>query len=181
MWLIPYARITIRTHLDQEEALQKLYEAIEPVSLLARFRPKHKLYEGVIYGYRFSVIHLSWLNNAFSLTIKGDIYLAEGSSIHIKIYPHIFTLIWMIVGSGLFGCTFIGSLLTGILSTIEAGALQPSLITSICPAIFLAMIYALVIGTFMEEFNRAKRFFPRLFQAHQVDIVGITSLFARTL
>jgi hypothetical protein len=167
---LPYERLTFRTHLSEDEILQKLNKVIEPMPIFRWPGSKHKPYEGIIYGYRFSAVRVAYMKDAFIPYIKGEISPeTEGCSIHVTMEPHRLTLVFIALYCVLFGCTSLGWFLFGIVSTLAAGAIDLSVVSSVLPAIFLILGYLFFTSAFKRQSVKARAFFRKLFQAYQID------------
>jgi hypothetical protein len=170
MFPLPYERLTFRTHLSDEEILQKLNTVIEPMPLIRWFWSKHKPYEGIIYGYRFSIVRVARMKDTFIPYIRGEISPeTEGCSIHVTIQPHRMTLVFIAFYCVLFGCASLGWFLLGIASTIETGVIDLSIFSSALPAIFLILGYLFFTSAFKRQSVKSRAFFRKLFQAYQID------------
>jgi hypothetical protein len=107
MLLAPFEHLTIETPLAPEEVRQRLAEVVEPRRGFRSFSRNHKAYQGEFRDYQFEVTRIIHYRNSFLPVIKGEIRQDLGGSvIDIKMYPHIFVIIFMILWFGFAGSIF---------------------------------------------------------------------------
>ncbi len=180
MMLIPYERLTIKTTLRAGDALQRLEDSVEPRRYFRWWGSGHKPYEGKVEGDRFTIARIIHYRNSFLPIIKGEIQSELGGcSIHITMYPHILVIAFMVLWLGGVGFAFL-SFLGYFISSVQTSGQQPfSPAGLLLPAGMLAFGYVLFWGSFKFESVKSKAFFRELFQAEQVDELGITDLFRK--
>ncbi len=164
---LPYERLKIGTSLSCQEALQRLENVVEP----RRFRFLRigvKPYQGKIEGLRFEVSRIIGYRNSFLPMIKGEIQTGtHDCSICISMRPHVFVLVFMLHWLGGVGLIFLGALAFSIISLMQTGTADPSLL-SFTGGLF-ACGYALFFGGFKVEAIIAKNFFRELFEAKEAE------------
>ena len=172
MKFLPYERIKIKTRLGADEACKRLAATIEPKRSFRRFEANHKTYQGNIEGYAFEISPIIHYRNSFLPIIKGEIQPEmSGSSVHITMRPHGFVIAFMILWLGGVGFFFFIMLASFISSMIQNNPGDASVL--LIPGGMFAFGYALLLGGFKFESIKSKRFFRDLFQAEEVEEMGI--------
>jgi len=176
MKFLPYEHLRIKTRLSVEEVRKRVEETTEPKRLFRWFEVNHKPYQGKIEGSHFEVSRIIHYRNSFLPKIKGEIQAdVRGCSIDLRMYPHelvmVFTIFWL--GSiGFFFLRMLGAFLSSGTAS-NTGDLSTLLI----PAGLLLFGYVLIVGGFKFESTKSKTFFHELFQAEEVEEMGMVNPF----
>ena len=165
MFLIPFERLTIETPLSPEEVRQRLAEVIEPGRGFKSFSQNHKAYQGELKEHQFEVTRIIHYRNSFLPVIKGEIRQDLGGSvIDIKMSPHIFVIVFMMLWFGFAGTIFLVVAGVALVSFWQSSGEDISMLAGIyIPAGFLIFGYLLVMGGFKFEAVKSKAFFRELF------------------
>jgi hypothetical protein len=176
MKFLPYERLKIKTLLSNQEVLKRLDNAVEPKRYFRFFGAKDKPYEGKVEGTHFEVSRIIGYRNSFLPMIKGDVQTEMSScSIYISMQPHVLVIAFMIFWLGGVGLFFLAILGSFILSLAQTGAADPSLL--LFPGGMFAFGYALFLGGFKFESIKSKNYFQELFEANEVEEMGIANPF----
>ena len=190
MKFLPYEHLKIRTKLSTKEACEKLDGVVEPLNYVivppngviepkrffGWFEVNQKPYEGNLEGSHFEVSRVIHYRNSFLPIIKGEIQPEmSGSSIDITMRPNGFVIAFMMLWLG-----FVGFFLLAIVGSLISSALQgnledPSIV--LAPGGMFVFGYTLFVGGFKFESSRSKEFFRELFQAEEVEEIGIANPF----
>ena len=171
MKFLPYERVKIITALSRDEVLKRLDNSIEPKRYFRQFRPGTKPYQGSLEGSHFEVSRIIGYRNSFLPMIKGDVQTEiSGCSVHITMHPNIFVTAFMVVwlgGVGFFFLAFLYSLLSA--------STDPSIL--FIPAGMFVFGYGLLLGGFKFESTKSKKFFRDLFEARELEELGLPNPF----
>ena len=179
MKMIPYERLILRSPLRPVDALKRLEENIQPKQAYLWPRTGQKPYQGKIEGSNFNVRRIISYRNSFLPMIDGVIQPEMGgSSIAIRMHPHIAVTVFMGLWFAAFTLFFLYSLV-GILFSPSNSAFQQPVWQEIdfLPLGMIIFGYVLTLASFKFESNKSKNFFRELFQATEMNESGITDLF----
>lgn len=151
MILIPFEKYSLQTDLSRSQALIRLKKYLEPKQLIRIRALKTKVnkpYEGIIDGYKFTIVRIIGYGNSFVPTIIAEIKEEpRGSRIDIKMRPKkIVTALFVLL-----------ILFFTILTVIE-----PNPIIYI---VILFFMYSLAMILFRIEARRAERDLKDVFKA----------------
>ena len=176
MKFIPYEHLKIKTRLSADEVSKRLDEVIEPKRSFRWFEANRKPYQGNIEGPSFEISRIIHYRNSFLPIIKGEIQPEmSGSSVHITMRPHGFIIAFMIVWLGGVGFFFF-IMLVSFISSMTQNNIRDAAVLLI-PGGMFAFGYALLLGGFKFESIKSKKFFRDLFQAEEVEEMGIVNPF----
>ena len=176
MKFLPYEHLKIRTRLSTDEAQKRLADIIEAKRFFRWFESNHKPYQGIIEGSHFEVSRIIHYRNSFLPNIKGEIQPdMRGCSIDIRMYPHGIVIAVMILWLGSVGFFFLSMLGSFVFSAAQSHSGDLSIL--LIPAVMFAFGYALLLGGFKFESVKSKKFFRELFQADEVEEMGIVNTF----
>lgn len=176
MKFLPYEHLKIKTRLSADEARKRLADTIEPKRFRRWFEANHKPYQGNMEGCDFEISPIIHYRNSFLPIIKGEIQSEmSGSSVHITMRPHGFVIAFMILWLGGVGFFFLIMLASFISSMTQNNIRDASVL--LIPGGMFAFGYALLLGGFKFESIKSKQFFRDLFQAEEVEEMGIVNPF----
>lgn len=171
MKFLPYERLKIITSLSVDEVLKRLNNSIEPKRYFRLLGSGTKPYQGSVEGSHFEVSRIIGYRNSFLPMIKGDLQSEiSGCSVYITMHPKIFVTAFMIVwlgGVGFFFLTFLYSL--------ASSSTDPSIV--LIPGGMFVFGYGLFLGGFKFESIKSRKFFRELFEAREVEEMGIANPF----
>ena len=171
MKFLPYERLKISTGLSREEVLKRLDEAIEPKRHFRLFQPGTKPYQGSIEGSHFEVSRIIGYRNSFLPIIKGDVQSEiSGCSVHITMHPYLPVIAFMLIWLGFVGFAFLFFLYLLVSSSTD-------LSVGFIPGGMFLFGYGLFLGGFKFESVKSKKFFRELFDAREVEEMGIANPF----
>ena len=178
MQMIPYERLIIKSSLSADEAQQRLQDHLEPARNFRWGWSKTKDYEGRLQDGIFSVRRILRSRNSFQPMIDGEILSEiDGCAVRIRMRPHILVSVFMAIWLGFIALLFLGILRTLAADFIQTGALSASPFDLLFPGALFILGYGLLLGGFKYESRKSKAFFRELFQARQMDELGIQDLF----
>jgi hypothetical protein len=178
MKFLPYERLKINTALSSEEVLKRLANVIEPKRYFRLFGSSTKSYQGNVDDSHFEISRITGYRNSFLPIIKGDVQSEiSGCSVYITMHPHILVTAFMIFWLGGVGLFFLGFLYSLVSPLTQPHTTDPSLL--FIPAGMLVFGYAMFLGGFKFESIRSKNFFRELFEAREVEEMGIANPFER--
>ena len=176
MKFLPYERLKIITALSSKEALTRLENVVEPKRYFRLLGSGSKPYQGNVEGSHFEISRIIGYRNSFRPMIKGDAQgEISGCSVYITMHPHIFVTAFMIFwlgGVGFFFFTFLYSLVS---SLTELHTTDHSLL--LFPGGMFIFGYGKFLGGFKFESIKSKKFFRELFEAREVEEMGIANPF----
>jgi hypothetical protein len=176
MKFLPYERLKIITALSNEEVLERLDNVVEPKRYFRFFGSGTKPYQGSVEGSHFEVSRIIGYRNSFLPVIKGDVQSEiSGCSVSITMHPHIFVTAFMIFWLGGVGFFFLSFLYSLVSSLTETHTTDPSL--ALIPGGMFIFGCALFLGGFKFESIKSKKFFQELFEAREVEEMGIANPF----
>jgi hypothetical protein len=176
MKFLPYERLKIMTALSSTEVLKRLDNAIEPKRSFRFLGSSAKPYQGRVEASHFEVSRIIGYRNSFLPMIKGDVQSEiSGCSIHITMHPHIFVTAFMIFWLGGVGFFFLSFLYSFVSSLTELQTTDLSLI--LIPGGMFLLGYTMFLGGFKYESTKSKRFFRELFEAREVEEMGVANPF----
>ena len=176
MKFLPYERLKINSALSSEEILKRLDNVIEPKRYFRLFGSGTKPYQGSVEGSHFEISRSIGYRNSFLPMIKGDVQSEmSGCSVYITMQPHILVIAFMIFWLGGVGVIFLGFLYSLVSPLTEPHTTDPSL--ALIPGGMFVFGYALSLGGFKFESIKSKKFFRELFEAREVEEMGIANPF----
>lgn len=149
--LIPFQRFEIKTRLGQEITRQKLDEIVEPRKLRFWISRNHNLFEGEVGAQSFKISRVIGYRNSFLPILVGQIRDdLDASTLQITARLNLATLIiWPILLLVLLGAAF-----------FSADVSNPFMLL-----LLIAFFYALPIGLFNYELNKAKKLLKEQFES----------------
>ncbi|GGB17993.1 hypothetical protein [Puia dinghuensis] len=164
MKLLPYEKYTLSTPLTIPEAQQHLLTQLEATRYWSISIPKeNKPYIGTLTADGFTMKRIITGRKAFLPIITGRFSNADGkTTIAIRMRPHTFELVMVIVGMGFLGAAGISALLTA-LRDVRNHAADIAYSASI-PILMFFGIYALMTMLFQSEVAQSKKFLAGLFK-----------------
>jgi hypothetical protein len=164
MTLLPYENLTIETQMDPKEAQQKLADVVEPPGGWYWFWETHKPFQGWIDEYNF---RLSRASGRYLAIIKGNIRAKEnGSTISISIRPRTLAIVFMVMGSSLFGYIFFDRLAAAVLPILGFGSVkQVTFQELLIPILMLVLWNASYVASFKFDSMRSIVLFRKLYEA----------------
>jgi hypothetical protein len=179
MKFLPYEHLKIITALSSEEVFKRLDNAIEPYRLFRLFESGTKPYQGSIEGSHFEVSRIIGYANGFLPVITGDVQSEiSGCSISITMRPSLPITVFMIIWLGGVALGFLGILYYTLISPLTGPhTTDPSPL--LIPAGMFAFGYALFLGGFKLESVPSKQFFQKLFEAREVEEMGVANPFEK--
>ena len=162
--LIPFARLEFKTYLDAENVRQRLAAEVESRTIFRQsiWRRDHRFFAGrVEENGRFQINRVIHYRNSFLPYIYGEITDDLGSTrIKLRLHPHPVVMVLMPIFLGVFFFTFIGA---GLMS----GDLAQNLWIAWPMLGFLFLFYAIIVGFFNFEVNKARQKLEELFQVEK--------------
>jgi hypothetical protein len=178
MLLLPFECLLMHSSLPPDALLQRLAAEVEPPRIFRWWFGNHKPYQGNVVGDAFSIRRVIHNRNSFLPRITGRVGPElGGGSVRIAMYPHPLAIgllaLWIAGGVMALALT-LGHYL---LAHSRTAASEPFDLTSLTtPAGILALGYGLALGVFKIESAKSTVFFQHVFQAHQVDDLGLRGL-----
>lgn len=161
--LIPFTRLEFKTYLDAENVRHRLAAEVEPRSIFNRsiWRRDHRFFAGKVEeNGRFQINRVIHYRNSFLPYIYGEITNdLDATRIKLRLHPHPLVMILMPIFLGVFFFTFLG---TGLMS----GDLAQNLWVVWAMLGFFFLFYAIIVGFFNFEVNKARRHLEEIFQVH---------------
>jgi len=179
MKFLPYEHLKIITTLTSEDVLRRFNNAIEPYRLFRLFGAGTKPYQGSVEGSHFEVSRITGYTNGFLPVITGDVQSEiNGCSIHITMRPSIPVTLFMIIWLGGVALAFLSILYYAFISPLTGShTTDPSPL--LIPVGMFGLGYALFLGGFKFESIPSKKFFQKLFEARDVEEIGIANSFEK--
>ena len=177
MIFIPYERLTIKTYLRPNDALEKLKHIIGKRKYWSYRRENgRKPYSGSIDGLNFTVSRNIYYKNSFLPIIKGKVESDMGGCvIKLTMAPHILVIVFMLIWMIMVGFISLPLLFdTNIPVTEVRGSIFSARFFSFAMLFFA---YALTLGAFKFESVKAKKDLKELFEAREVDEFSLLNLF----
>lgn len=166
MAFLPFERLIIKTHLNPEEARQKLSEVLESRVFVWRYPPDHRPYRGKINGYDFEISRIIHHRNSFLPKIKGEIQPGIGETlIKVTMMLHPEVQVFMSIFLGFSAFIFLLMLFAWIFSI---GTFHgPVILAILGPAGLFTIGYVFCTVAFKFEVGESRLFLRNLFEAHQ--------------
>ena len=179
MKFLPYEHLKIITALGSEEVFKRLDNTIEPQRYFRLFGSGIKPYQGSVEGSHFEISRIIGYANGFLPVITGDVQSeVSGCSISITMCPSIPVTVFMMIWLGSVTLVFLGTLYYTFISPLTGPhTTDPSPL--LIPAGMFALGYALFLGGFKLESIPSKKFFQKLFEAREVEEMGIANSFEK--
>lgn len=162
MRVLPYRRYEIRTSLNQNDALQKLTEAIQPP--LSWWRWSRWVGDGEFYGKvaegRFRCIRYIAYRNSFIPIVRGEVVSDTNGGSIIRVTMRMYNVVT------LFCTVWLAFFALGMMATLLKPAMCEAIFCAenvLIPMFMLAVFAAMMIGGFSTEANKAERFLYRIF------------------
>jgi hypothetical protein len=182
MTLLPYENLTIETKLEPKEAQRKLTDIVEPPGGWYWFWEVHKPFQGWVNECSF---RLSRTSGRYMAVIKGNIRAKEdGSTISISIRPRTLAIVFMVMGSSLFGYIFFDRLATVVLPILGFGSVkQLAFQELVIPILMFVLWNAFYVAIFKFDSMRSIVLFRKLYEAVKTTNIkhfGMTTAQIRT-
>lgn len=165
MKFLPFENITYKTHLKEDELINRLSEHVESEK---RFRfgmfgsGSSKLYEGEISGLTFNLKRIISYRNSFLPRIHGVIEKEmDGSTIKVKMRLSTFVIVFLCFWFGVVGLACIA-----LISEASHLEFNPAMLI---PFGMLGFAYLMTIGGFKYESIKSKKHLQTLFEADIIE------------
>ncbi len=179
MWLLPYEHFFIRTHLSQDEIIQKLRAVTDTSRRIVWFpsfsSKQHKLYLGKINETSFSFYRWIHHRDSFLPVIDGN-FLSQhpGSTIRIRMHLHWLVTILMTLFLGYFGLQLLVEIWHMIVYFLQSSSLPTDSIVGLgLLSVFFFFGYGMMIFGFKIDTRREKKSIVELMEAYDIVEVGI--------
>jgi len=161
--LIPFTRFELKTYLKAEEARQRLDAEVEPRSIFTSvWRRDHRFFVGkVAADGRFTINRVIRYRNSFLPYIYGEIVDdLDATRIKMRLHPHPIVMVLMLIFLGVFLFVSVGA-------AVMSGDLTQDIWVVLAFLGFMTLFYAIVIGFFNFEVNKARQKMEKIFQAER--------------
>ncbi len=161
--LIPFTRIEFKTYLKADEARQRLDAEVDPRSIFTSvWRRDHRFFVGkVAEDGRFNINRVIRYRNSFLPYIYGQIVDDLGATrINMRLHPHPVVMVLMPIFLGVFLFVSVGA-------AVMSGDLTQNIWAVLAFLGFMTLFYAVVVGFFNFEVNKAKQKLEEIFQVER--------------
>ena len=167
MSFLPYQRIQINTHLNNQEVYKRLESVVQAERTWGVFQKGEKPYEGVVKDTYFEISPAITYRNPGKPIIKGNIQAeANGCSIRLSIQLPILTILLMIMFIFVVGMLGLISFFVSYLFSDQGTSITNSSLLWFLGVSFF--IYVMVLGGFIAEADKSKLFFCELFETKKI-------------